>query len=237
MPMQGHRYMKTGTYFCFALLTIGVILQFIPRRKFEKFPPHASLSSLLPRAVDGWDGADQLLGETELVTDRVKDILRYDDYVFRTYRRGDVEIGVFVAYWKPGNSDKIEVARHSPDHCWPQSGWTRVGEEDEVSYDAGGLKSEIGQLRHFRNQGMDQYTVFWQLMGGKRTGYAQGDQSRWSKRIPAVLKSWVGNNFGFDETEQYFIRITANRPLQEISREPIFTTILKDMAQFGLFSI
>lgn len=177
------------------------------------------------------------LGDTEFLKQKVETILKYDDYAFRVYRRGDVEISFYVAYWKPGSSDIIEVGSHSPDLCWPQNGWARRGEELEQIFTVSGQSSEVGQIRTFQKGDANQYVVFWHLMGGKRTGYAQGDQTKWSTRGPAVFRNLVDTNFGFNVAEQYFIRITSNRPLADIRREPLFDELLKSSAQFGLFRI
>ncbi len=219
-----------------AVLILALAIQFVPKKVEPRFPPTKALSLLVPAQVEGWVIRDEPLGDTELLKQKVETILKYDDYVFRLYRRGDLEIGLYVAYWKPGASDIIEVGSHSPDLCWPQNGWTRKGDELEERFIVGGRTSEIAQVRTFTKNGLQQHTVFWHLMGGKRTGYAQGDQSRWSTRTPAVFHNLVNTKFGFSQAEQYFIRITSNRPLAEIRREPLFDELLKSVAQFGIFS-
>ena len=114
------------------LLALGVSLQFLPTKVSERFSLKRPLGQKLPSKIDGWIVTDEPLGATEHDSSRVKDILEYSDYVYRIYRKSGVEIGVYVAYWKPGEISVVSAGTHTPDNCWVQSGWTRVGEEREA---------------------------------------------------------------------------------------------------------
>jgi len=216
------------------LLVGAFVLQLLPKRLEARFAPQGALKDLIPSAAEGWTARDLPLGETEAMVKVVADALRYDDYVYRVYQRGTVEVGVYIAYWKPGTTDRIEVGSHSPDKCWVQSGWNRIGEEHEARFQIGDRTSELGQVRHFRKSHVEQHVVFWHLVGGVRSGYAQGEQSRWGTRAPALVRSLLGSQLGLVEQEQYFIRISSNVPVDALQKEAFFSTLLRATVQFGV---
>ncbi|MCF3648459.1 exosortase-associated EpsI family protein [Synoicihabitans lomoniglobus] len=224
------------------ILPAGVLLaafafQWIPVKRVEKFPPGKPLAELLPQTSPDWTVEDRPLGDTEMLADKIASLLRYDDYIFRSYRRGDVEIAVYIGYWKPGSEDPREVGRHTPDVCWTGAGWTLEGGEQEAVLTTPEIKTQTGQLRRFSIGGAEQHVVFWHLHGGVTSGYGMGDLGNWKKRAPVLLANLRANNWGFAETEQCLIRISSNRPLDEVEHQALFGDILRATKVLGLAGV
>lgn len=218
------------------VLAGAVAFNFLPRRVSERFSPSAPLAEMFPASIDGWQAVDMPLGATERESGAVQGILRSSDFVFRIYRKGDREIGLYVSYWRHGASSIVSAGGHSPDVCWVQSGWDRVGTEDEVTFEVDGFQSLPAQIRSFTNEaGGKRHVVFWHVMDGCRTGYALGDSANWLKRAPVIFDAMVRSRFGLLRAGQYFIRIDSNRPIAEIQREGVFIHLLRSSAACGIF--
>src|SRR6187397_1052010 len=82
----------------------------------EELPPRTPLA-LLPLNIDGWNGrADSPL------TQRVIDVLGVDDYLLRTYVKGnEAALGLYIGYH---SSQRQGDTIHSPLNCLPAGGWT-----------------------------------------------------------------------------------------------------------------
>jgi len=218
------------------LLVIAVILQCVPKQRVPYFTPPKPLESLVPAAVSGWEVQERAMGETELVREQVLKILHYDEAFFRTYRQGNTEVGIYVAYWKPGAIDPIDASIHSPDLCWVNAGW-REERHDYASKlnDGAGHALKIAQFRDFSTTGgVHQEVVFWHLMGGKLSGYVLGPSSRWRERLPVLWASQLNNWFGFRQREQFFIRISTNRTMAELTASPLWREIMQGLGPTGL---
>ena len=95
------------------------------------------LGATLPKAVTGWEAADEPLGPTEFLQTAVEKSLNYDDMVNRLYRSGVRSFGLYVAYWSPGRMPVQKVASHTPDRCWSENGWTCEAMRIEAGLSAG----------------------------------------------------------------------------------------------------
>ncbi len=218
------------------LLAVAIGFQCVPKQRAPYFTPPKPLGNLVPAAVSGWDVQERELGETEQAREQVIKILRYDGAFFRTYRQGNTEVGVYVAYWKPGAIDPIDAATHSPDLCWVNAGWREKRHDYENRLDDGkGHSLKIAQFRDFSTAGdVHQEVVFWHLMGGKLSGYALGPSSRWRARVPVLWESQLNSWFGFRQREQFFIRISTNRTMEELTASPLWREIIGGLAPTGL---
>lgn len=58
------------------------------RNEHVKKPVH--LGASIPQLLHGWTVTDEVLGPSEAATKNVWDALRYDEYVFRSYKRNAV---------------------------------------------------------------------------------------------------------------------------------------------------
>lgn len=218
------------------MLAVVVLAQLLPKKDAPFFTPPQPLSKLVPPTFSGWGVEDRELGETEFMREQVKGILRYDDAFFRVYKRENIEVGVYAAYWGPGRIHPIDAATHSPDLCWVNAGWTEKRHDYEhVLDDGAGQALKIAQFREFDAPGAQrQEVVFWHLMGGRLSGYALGPSRRWQDRLPVLWDNQISNRFGLLRREQYFIRISTNGSIEDLKREPLWAEIMKGLAQTGL---
>ena len=133
----------------------------------------------------------------------------------RTYVRpgpgGDEQVTVYIAYWAPGQAPVGLVASHTPDACWPGSGWAAADVPDPRA-----ILSEAGralppaQHRLFTSGGYPQHVWFWQIYGG-RPVEVSGAHS-----VPALVS--IALRFGFRRGgDQVFVRVSSNRGWDEIS--------------------
>ena len=111
-----------------ALLVAGVVFEWVQVRDIKEGDRTAEarpvkLGELLPRSLPGWTGRDEPLGPNEVTRTAVERTLNYDDFVFRVFERGDLQVGLYVAYWAAGRMPLQKVASHTPDRCWTENGW------------------------------------------------------------------------------------------------------------------
>lgn len=190
------------------------------------------LASRIPGEADGWTVRDEPLGPNESVRDAVAKNLNYDDYVYRIFQRGGTRFGVYVAYWSPGRMPVNKVASHTPDRCWVENGWrcdtTRFGEVLSVNGSAALLP---GQGREFiAPNGEREHVLYWHRVGARLYDYGERlntgpDPVKWWRDTVAYAFS------GSDE--QYFVRLTSNRPFAELKNEPAFGAVVTALAKLG----
>jgi hypothetical protein len=220
------------------MLALAVGLQCIPSKEAPYHVPEPEkLSAMAPVAVNGWEVREQPLGDTESLREQVQQILQFEQAFFRVYRRGGTDVGVYVAYWGADQEmHPMDAATHSPDLCWINAGWRE--ERHDYAYrlqDGVGQDLKIAQFRVFTMEnGARQEVLFWHLMGGRLSGYALGPSSRWRARLPVLWDNKVNNLFGLRKREQFFIRISTNRTVEELVADPLWREIVAGLAPAGL---
>lgn len=212
----------------------AVVLQLLARRN-EPSTERVSvgLTLALPNALPNWITRDELLGPTESAQGTIKNILNYDEYVYRVYLKGQTEVGVYVAFWAPGRMPTRMIQQHTPDRCWTENGWECKSAVFDQSLVFNGKPFLPAQGRVFTPPGGKQptYVRFWLLVSGHN--YDFGD----SPNIMPNPFRWWGQFikelvFGYEE--HYFIRLTSNRPFEEIQDDPGFQEVLSALAKLGL---
>ncbi len=184
------------------------------------------LASLLPEEAPGW----QVRTPTDL--SQFSTVLQTTHLLERTYLRpagnGDfVNLSVYIAYWEPGQTSVSRVASHTPDACWPGSGW--MAQPTGTSHtQAIGSDYSPGEYRVFRNAGsFSQHVWFWHIFDGRVIDF------RDPYSLPALLH--IALQYGFRrQGSQYFIRIASNRPWAELADEPLLREILTNLDRVGL---
>ena len=191
--------------------------------------PIPDIAAMLPVQADGW----QVSSTPDLY--QFSNVLQTTHLVQRTYLRAQekgepLRLTVYVAYWPAGQATVSRVASHTPDACWPGSGWApqAAGERRQVL----GLSFPRSQLypaehRVFQNQGISQHVWFWHLYDGSPINY------RDPYSVPALLElAW---QYGFrSQGDQAFIRFSSNRPWTEIASEPLVGEIVGNLTKLGL---
>jgi hypothetical protein len=186
------------------------------------------LHNVLPQQISGWTGSAAPLGPTEAVEGKVEKILKFDDVYFREFTAGRGTLSLYVAYWKPGGIPVQLVASHTPDRCWTSAGWTCQEMRHAVTL----LGLKPGAWREFASpSGTKLNVLFWHLIGHEL--YDFGDRFT---QVPHPMKWWrdVARQIVKTPQEQYFIRLTSDRPFEEIQDDPGFQEILAALAKLGL---
>jgi exosortase len=223
---------RFGAVLLAGMLSCAVVLGFFVAQtraapRITKTPPN--LDQLLPTRFDGWTvhTRDDLY--------RFTSQLQTNILVERTYQRasheGDgVQFTVYVAYWPPGQAPVSLVASHTPDACWPGSGWVEdPGAYRRVRLTAADLPLPSGEQRSFHLSGYPQHVWYWHLYGGQPVMH-EGIGSP----LKLLSLAW---HYGFrKDGEQLFVRFSSNRPWTELSREPLVREIVTRLQAVGLRS-
>ena len=217
------------------VLVLGIGWAAWPQQDWPYFKPAISLGAMLPAAPVGWTSEDLPLGETEAMLRVVEEKLRFDQALYRVYRRGGLEVGVYVAYWKPGGMDPWLIALHTPDICWIGNGAKLGAMDDELRLAAPNRQTLWpGRFRVFDWPNGRQEVVFWHLYGGEPSGFPlrKGDyvESRWQELKLTLKNTWMGRV----RKEQVFIRISTNRTMDEVVRSDLWPVLMKSLAPTGL---
>ena len=169
------------------------------------------------------------------MNDAVRKTLNFDDYVFRVYQRGDTVVGVYIAYWGAGRMPLQKVASHTPDRCWTENGWTCPEQRFNVALQNEGVALKPAQWRLFVPPGgaggSKEYVLYWHLVGDGVYDY--GD--RFNNR-PDAYKWWRDTvRYAFTgSAEQYFVRLSCNRPFEDVWNDPGFERVLASVAAVGV---
>jgi len=187
--------------------------------------PAPDLWALLPASPPGWEVStrtDLYRFSSQLQTD----ILAERTYT-RTEPRGTFQVTVYLAYWPAGQASVSLVAAHTPDACWPGSGWVEdPTQHRSISLAVGGVNLPEAQFRSFKLDTFPQNVWYWHLFDGKPIEGKVGS--------PRELLS-LAWHYGFrDEEEQVFIRVSSNRGWQEIAKEPLLAEIVARCRSLGL---
>ncbi len=220
-----------ATFWTGTALTAGLGLFFFVHSRgssvTEVAPPR--LGEFLPATAAGWSvrDSDDLYQFTG--------ILETTHLMERTYLHPSVgghpaQVTVYIAYWPPGQTSVSRVASHTPDACWPGAGWksqTSDGDRRQTLSGAGGTLVPA-EHRIFRtDRGLAQHVWFWHVFDGRVIDY------RDPYSIPALLQ--IAWRYGFRrQGSQYFVRLSSNRPWNELAAEPLMQDILRGLAKTGL---
>lgn len=189
------------------------------------------LAELLPQGSQGWSSVDMPLGNTEAVVERSNALLNFDDYVFRSYRRGNQEFQVYVAYWGPGKMPVRLVNAHTPDRCWSQTGWqcTDMRFRQPARSPQGDLLPM--EWRVFAMDGQRLYVHYWHIVGNEIHNYGHG----FNQAPPVTVVFQDILKYGLNlKREQFFVRITSGQPLENFEKDPMYVEVLQSLGQLCL---
>lgn len=188
------------------------------------------LEDRIPKEFPGWTVQDQDLASSPEQVERVEAILNFTQAIFRSYERAGTNISVYIAYWEPKTMPVRQVQSHTPDVCWVRSGWTLTGREESVPCEVDGINLFPSERRVLQKDGHTEYVAYWHVLGDhiyvNRTAAGQWD--RWDP-IKTLLKYGL-----HQQREQFFVRISSNRPINEIWDLPLMQEIMRDLAQIML---
>ncbi len=190
--------------------------------------PVPELAALLPTEFTGW----QVATAKDLY--QFSGILQTTHLLERTYVRtgGDNrfdQFSVYLAYWEAGQTSVSRVASHTPDACWPGSGWNaRPVPVPQMALPYPGGKTSPGEHRIFQNPfGEAQHVWFWHIYDGRSIDY------RDPYSLSALLQ--IALRYGFRRPgDQFFVRISSNRDWTELGQEPLVRDIVAKLTAIGL---
>jgi exosortase len=181
---------------------------------------------LIPDRAPGWHV------ETARDLYRFSDLLRTRQLAERSYFRRDADgvtqITLYIAHWAPGEASVSMVASHTPDACWPGGGWT-VGHVDDpqTKLELAGHRLPVAEHRFFTQGNLPQHVWFWHIYNDRVINY------RDPYSVPALLQ--IAWRHGFQrDGNQYFIRLSSNRPWEQVAHEPLMQEIFSRLAAIGI---
>lgn len=197
-----------------------------------------SLEEILPERIPGWRSVAVPLSQTPEGEERVLNVLDLDDVFCRQYTKGNTEIMVYVAYWYPGSEPYSSVAIHNPDSCWVIAGWDVQERESNRSMKMAGHFLKEHEFGIYRKNNTDVYVIFWHLLGGepnkhiKNMIWTSSGLDSFKRQFYFIYNMYqMGFNLGQD---QLFIRVSSNKPFEEIEETGELDEILSALEGLGL---
>jgi exosortase len=188
--------------------------------------PVSNLAALLPAAPPGWTA--QRLSDLDQYSAVLQTHALVEEYYAAGTAPGSARISLYMAYWLPGEAPVSLVDAHTPDACWPGTGWV----PKPVPHDRSGLG--IGtrvlapaECRLFVHDNLETRVWFWHLYGGRPITFVDP--------YSAVRLLGLSLRYGFGPAEdQLFVRISSNRPWQEIETQPVIRDFFANLKPLGL---
>lgn len=194
--------------------------------------PKVDLRAVIAVDVPGWYVRDLPIGETEEIKTAAVKTLRFDDYIFRSYRKEGVEFTIYVAYWGPGKHPPQMITQHTPDRCWPMNGMTCEEMRFNVPVKLGGKSLWPAQWRKFRApNGVITYTMFWHMVGNRPYNFGERFYD-----VPNPITFWSEAALfaAGARPAQLFFRITSNQPPEHIWPDSGFQKAIQGFIILGL---
>lgn len=171
-----------------------------------------SFDEAIPQTVTGWTSEELPLAQTPQVQTAAFNRLNFNDYFSRIYQRGQTRLTVYIAYWEPLQMPVRQVGSHTPDVCWVLNGWECDAIRNDVFLPFRGSVLKSAEMREFLYNGSREYVAYWHLINGKvfKAQNRVGMWDRWNMLTDQL-------RFGLNQKpEQFFVRISSNRPLESI---------------------
>lgn len=227
---------RIALWTAFFALAAGIAVTLRPRTGVASFSRSHPFAALAPAAPPGWEVRDTPLGATELAAGEAARTLNFDDYFFKTYRKGAMEVGVYAAYWTPGRLDPALVAGHTPDACWVGAGGTIVeGDDSRVLPGFGNRVLRPAYFRVFEFPRSREEVVFWHCFGGRPVRFADQVGSPLLGRLRGFEQTLGLTAFGLAPQEQIFVRISTNRTIDELVRSDLWPGLTSSLLPSGIF--
>ena len=204
-------------------LIVGFVLNTRSSPQLRATPP--DLAGVLPAMPSGWLVANNNLYE-------FRDTLRTDQLAQRSYvkatPKGPIAIILYLAYWSPGQASVSLVASHTPDACWPGSGWdAQPVSQPRAQLVVSHRPLAPAEARVFKLGDTPQYVWFWHLYNGRPINYR--DPYSATELLRIALR------YGFrHDGDQLFVRVSCNRPWSEIEHEPLLAEFFANTQSLGL---
>ena len=198
----------TGAILAIAALLVLEGIPWVPERAFQR-----KLADLLPTAADvpGWQVTKRSVAETREMRQAVSELLNYEEGFLIDFTSGDRRISLYAAYWPPGRMSHRVIAGHTPDVCWVEAGWgnqLRELKTVQVALENSAVLPMEHRIFHIRDQ--VEHVVFVHLVGGSPMNYGTGWKPPWYALFSDIVRKGLRQR-----EEQFFVRISSNRPFEE----------------------
>ncbi len=211
-----------------AALLLAAFFQLNTHGSSRDQKPAPDLEAILPAKVEGWN----VITAPDLY--QFASILQTDHLIQRSYIRqtasGSVDqVTFYVAYWSPGQAPVSLVSTHTPEACWPGSGWETQPTPAAVSpFLTGGLLYPSPEYRTFKSGPVLAHVWYWHLYEGRPIVQI-------APNSPLTLLG-LAVRYGFRKGgDQVFIRISSNRPWGQLHDDPLVVDILSRLKPLGLY--
>ncbi|MBI5770152.1 MAG: exosortase-associated EpsI family protein [Verrucomicrobia bacterium] len=186
------------------------------------------LTQILPAGLDRLKFETLSLGPTEAVAQDVVATLNFDSSVYRRYFFDGLPLDIYAAYWSPARMPPREVASHTPDGCWRDSGWVCLEARQNITMQIGSHTVDGGEWRIFADpQGGRQHVIFWHFVGGRRFadwqrrhGSLSGAVSWWASTTRQLLHA---------PQRQFFVRLSSGEPIERFHADTRFHRLLETL--------
>ena len=218
------------------------------RNENPELPPKPGEMLAVPGGLAGWESYEVPLADSEVLSGLIGNALAFDSYGYRLYRSASSEVTIYVAYWGPGKVSTTDAGVHNPDSCWTNAGWTRAKRLYGAEFSLGGRALKPVEYGIYERPGEGPATgkmlrmpvVFWHLVGGEVnryetqwSGYKSGLQGR-IDRVPILIEDL--KKYGLNQRrEQMFVRITTDKPFEEMLKNRDFVNLLNSLAPLAIF--
>lgn len=214
----------TGTAVAGCILALVFTVRAGPARASDE--PVPDLAALLPATPPGW------IGVTDDKLYRFAPTLQTDDLVQRTYARrtpqGMSQVTVYLAYWRPGQAPVSLVASHTPDACWPGTGWTLASPPAERrAVSVGSRTLAEAEYRLFKNDEFPQHVWFWHLYAGQPIDQVDPFS-------PTALLKLILRYGARSQGSQLFVRVSSNQPWETFGNEAFVHELFDRLRPLGL---
>lgn len=216
----------TGISILLGALSLQAYFSLIPPPESEF---NETLAEVIPKKLSGWRIRDHEIADTPESSARISEFLSFDDAIFRTFKKGDTEVGLYIAYWSPGKTSYRWAGAHTPDTCWVQTGWECTKREYSVPFEHGELSFEPAEYGIYETETNKQHVYFWHLVGKKAYAYKQ----QGGHNIFAALTDVKHHGLNLRK-EQFFIRLASNKDLDQLRQMDGFSEILDSLVEVGL---
>jgi exosortase len=185
-----------------------------------------NLGALFPEAPPGWTV------QTTPNFEQFSGILHTHALVERVYSAGDSQksahVTLYIAYWRPGQASVSLVDAHTPDACWPGTGWELLPlPSGRQALGVGGRVLAPAECRLFSHGTFETRVWFWHLYGGRPLTFVDP--------YSAVRLLGLAWRYGFGHAEdQLFVRVSSDRPWQEIASQPVLRQFFENLKPLGL---
>jgi exosortase len=184
------------------------------------------LMALLPEPPPGWTS------RTTPDLDQYSGTLQTHALVERVYSAGptsdSAHLTLYLAYWRPGQASVSQVDTHTPDACWPGTGWeAKPVPSERAVLEIGGRILAPAEFRLFVLNRFETRVWFWHLYGGKPLAFVDPDSA-----LRLLGLAWR-NGFGRAE-DQLFVRVSSNRPWQDAAFQPALCQFFSNLKPLGL---